>query len=613
MKKNSLKLYIVLNFLVVILLISVSIGALGFHVIREEIIEKAQYQVTNYMNAARILYENTAASMGRELSLLTRLDDIRGIRDKIGLDYLFLAGKEDISGLKSEVAREAAKGQEISGTRIVTYEELEEMGVEIARKIDTAPMALPEEMKPAENVRGDAMAIEYARPIYCDDGTFHGVLYGGKIINGSTDLVDNIRDLIFGEELYMSKPVGTVTIFQGGVRIATNVIKSDGERAIGTRVSSKVYDQVIVRGETWSDRALVVNDWYITAYEPISNIQGDTIGMLYVGILEQPFFDMAKKVFLMFFLIMSGSVILAVIISFLLAGAIVRPVRALVEGTAKISDGDLESRIKTDSLIEELRCLEMSFNEMAGNLDKREKDLVMANEKREMLNKRYLDLISFVSHELKGILASTILNAYSVRDGFLGMVNFKQRKALDSVTRNLDHLDATVKNFLNLSRIEKGDMGVNKRQMLVKEDMFDVAVDTFQKQASEKEMVMINNIPQDLSINADRDLLQVVANNLVSNAVKYGTPGGNIKIDARDKGDRVEISVYNDGRVLTEEEKSSLFKRFSRLHGPETKNAKGTGLGLFISREIVEKHGGAITVISGTSGNSFVFEIVKGG
>jgi two-component system, NtrC family, sensor kinase len=609
MKTRSLKLSMIYNFLIVILFMSVSIGFLGFNVIRKEIIEKAQHRVDSYMKSARVLYENMIFSTGKELSLLTRLDDVEEIRTRSGLDYLSIVEKQDFDRISSGIALRSLDGSEASGTRRISLRELEEMRSGLAEKMRTEVISATGDKDFEPYFLEDVMAMEYARPVLDDSGKVEKLLYGGRIINGRNEVVDTMRDIMFGEEVYSEKPVGTVTIFQGDVRIATNVVKRSGDRAVGTKVSPEVYEHVIGLGKNWSDRALVVSDWYLTAYEPIRDIDGDIIGMLYVGILEQPFFDMAKKVFLAFFTIVTGSVILALIISLLLAGSFVKPVKRLVEGTARISRGELDHRVNVDTSIEDLRWLEVSFNEMAESLESRNKDLVLAKEKREALNKRYLDLISFVSHELKGILSSTILNAYSVRDGFLGMVNFKQQKALDSITRNLDHLDATVKNFLNLSRIEKGDMGVSKKPVFIREEVFAVAVETFLKQILEKEMEIKNNIPAELSVPADRDLIQVVANNLVSNAVKYGSRGGKIEINSEDRKDKFKISVYNDGRALGENEIKSLFHRFSRLDAPETKNAKGTGLGLFISKEIVEKHGGTMYVEPGKDGNSFVFEI----
>ena len=118
--------------------------------------------------------------------------------------------------------------------------------------------------------------------------------------------------------------------------------------------------------------------------------------------------------------------------------------------------------VETETELKEINQLIESFNHMSEKLEEREKSLCITNEKLADLNKRYIDLIGFVSHELKGILASVVIHAYSVRDGFLGPLNEKQKKAMDAVTRNLDYLSATVKKFLNLGKIEKGELKANK-------------------------------------------------------------------------------------------------------------------------------------------------------
>jgi len=87
----------------------------------------------------------------------------------------------------------------------------------------------------------------------------------------------------------------TATIFQWDLRISTNVKTSDGTRAIGTCVSSDVYEKVLENGLNYIGRAFVVNAYYITAYEPIRNTKGTIIGILYVGLLEKKYLDYKIK------------------------------------------------------------------------------------------------------------------------------------------------------------------------------------------------------------------------------------------------------------------------------------------------------------------------------
>ena len=170
-----------------------------------------------------------------------------------------------------------------------------------------------------------------------------------------------------------------------------------------------------------------------------------------------------------------------------------------------------------------------AFNAMALGLKEREASLRISNEKLAAMNKSYIDLIGFVAHELKGILASAVMNAYAVRDGYLGLINFKQRKAIDSVTRNLDYLDATVKKFLNLGRVERGELSVNKTTLNLKKDVFDSSINSLAPMASKKGLKIANEISPELVVHADSDLMQIVANNLVSNAIKYSPDAGKIK------------------------------------------------------------------------------------
>ncbi|ETA68716.1 methyl-accepting chemotaxis protein [Methanolobus tindarius DSM 2278] len=114
-------------------------------------------------------------------------------------------------------------------------------------------------------------------------------LSGDYIVNDNFEIVDEIKNMVGG----------TATIFQiqsgEAVRISTNVIKADGSRAVGTTVSQPVYDAVVTDGETFYGRAWVVNAWYLTAYEPIKDNSGKTIGILYVGVLEEPFLEKMKE------------------------------------------------------------------------------------------------------------------------------------------------------------------------------------------------------------------------------------------------------------------------------------------------------------------------------
>ena len=613
MPARTLKNRILLSHLAIILLLGVSISVLGLYQRKINILARAQEQVTHDLKVAHTVYFGEMQKI-KEIFRLVSLDkDEQMLKELTGLDYVRIVKSTDQTQIKSEIVQEAFRmGREISGTRIISKEELLSFGEQLYAQAEIDIRFTAKAEPTTKKVIDKALAIEYAMPIY-EAGKLTKVLSAGNILNRDFKIVDRIRDFVFGDKIYKSKPVGTVTIFLDDTRISTNVLDSQGKRAIGTRVSQTVYDNVVTKGRTWLDRAFVVTNWYFSGYAPIRDIHGKIIGILYVGLLEQPFVDLLWSISLIFLGVIALAAGLAVIFSYILAYRVSKPLVDVVRATYKVSSGDLAYRAKIDANIGELNELAQSFNNMASKLQEREEKLQASNAKLEILNKSYLDLVGFVAHELKGMLSSVILNAYSVRDGFLGMINFKQRKAMDLVTRKLDYLSATVKNFLSLSRIEKGELAVRPRELFIKEDVFDYAIEEFIQAAALKQMEIVNNLRSGIKVYADLDLLVIVANNLIGNAVKYGASGGKIIIDALEQKERLEISVYNDGEPLSAGQQLGLFKRFSRVASAQTKIIQGTGLGLFITKEIIQKHGGRIWVESSVTGNAFHFEIVRGG
>lgn len=611
MKTNTLKQRILLAFAGIIIFLGVCILGLGTYVIKKDIIERAQVRVIRSLDSARTFYEEEINRIGQLLGIADLSTEPAVLKKKLRLDYFYKIPVGRALHSESEIVRTAAEqGRPLGGTRIIGSEELNAMNGGIRDraviKIEPTPKARPTDKTVLESV----MSKEFALPVYDDNGRVVEIAYAGRIVNRDFILVDRIRELVFGDEVYHDKPFGTVTIFQDDVRISTNVLNEEGHRAVGTRVSAEVYHAVVEEGRRWLDRAFVVTHWYKTAYEPIRTIDGDIIGILYVGILEEPYNAMAFRTLLGFVVVIVSASVIAFFISVLLAGSFLYPVTQLLSATRNMADGQLGQEVPS-SPIYELNELSQSFNEMSTRLKERERSLKLSNEKLTELNKSYLDLLGFVAHELKGLLSSAVINAYSLRDGFLGMINFKQKKAVDSICRNLDYLDATVKKFLNLSRLERGNLEINKTEFALGKEVFDYSIQTFAQLVKAKNMQVQNTINPDLTVKADMDLMQIVANNLVNNAVKYGTEGGQIRISARDEGQTVTVEVYNDSIPIPADKIGQLFKKFSRLDTPEKKKVKGTGLGLYITKQIIEAHGGSIAVEPKETGNAFILTLKK--
>jgi len=179
------------------------------------------------------------------------------------------------------------------------------------------------------------------------------------------------------------------------------------------------------------------------------------------------------------------------------------------------------------------------------------------------------------------------------------------------VARNLDYLTATVRKFLNLGVIERGQLQAHKRQIDLNKDVFEPSQDALSMIAAKKDIQIINNIPDDLQVSADGELMQIVANNLLSNAIKYGRPHGRVTISGTVTENTCSVEIFNESDPISEQDAQKLFKRFSRLDNEQTKREKGTGLGLYITQQIIKEHGGKIWVEPSERGNTFKFQIER--
>jgi len=488
---------------------------------------------------------------------------------------------------------------------ILSKERLELEGVELVDKC----------IRYGGELRG--MITGAAVPIM-DNGRLLGIIQMGALLNGATGIVDRIRETIFENEYYNEKPIGTATIFMGDLRISTNVVDDFGKRAIGTRVSEEVKEHVLEKKLPWTGRAWVVNAWYLSRYDPIEGPERNVIGMLYIGELEEKYLDMRRNtVELVLGIIMSGMLV-ALIISFLIIRNILVPIKKLSVAARSTSSGYLPHHVKVKTR-DEVGHLAESFNRMADDLRKHEQQLIQKqselesiNRECENTNKNYMEMLGFVSHELKNPLASAIMSLYTVKDGYLGKITKAQEKGLSSVAESLDYFQDMISNYLDLSRLEKGELYVDKEKIVLKLDVIDPILTALQREICEKNIKVESLVPKSAEVCADRDLLRIVYDNLLSNAIKYGFEGGSIQLELEEGENQFIMSVFNEGQGIPDDKMEMLFKKFSRIDISGLAGKKGTGLGLYICKEIIEAHGGKIWAESEVGRwAKFVFSLPK--
>jgi two-component system NtrC family sensor kinase len=613
----TLKTKLVVSFLVVVTITGVIAAIVGVRLIGEGIVRQAQEKVRLDLNSARVIYNHKLKDIEDVVSFTSIRGSIKNalsqenleilnqslgeVREKAGLDILTIADGTGRVVFRSSnpktygdsqtddelISRALSEKKIIASTQIVSQEELLKEGEDLARRARIALIYTPKAKPGQENEETSGMMLKAAAPIFDDNGLLIGALYGGNLINRNFELVDEIRNTVYQDARYKSKSEGTATIFQGNLRISTNVMDQNGERAIGTQVSAEVHEQVLDKGERWVDRAFVVNTWYITAYEPIRNIAGDVIGILYVGLQEQRFVDMKKNATLMFLGITVMGAIGSLIIAYFLATDLMKPIRLLVVASQELSKGNFSYRIEPVSQ-NELGELEKTFNFMASSLKERDDELKEQTQ-RQLIQSEKLASV--------GRLAAGV--AHQINNPLTGVLTYSslllRKKPEDDPER--EDLQVIVDETMRCREIVKDLLGFSKqtepqKQAVDINGIIKHALGLTKNQALLNRVKVITELHDQLiQIVVDGVQIQEVFLNIILNAIDAMPKGGELRITTDMKDDQfVQIRFADTGSGISPENLDKIFDPFFT-----TKDAsKGTGLGLAVVYGIIEKHRGKI-------------------
>jgi signal transduction histidine kinase len=217
--------------------------------------------------------------------------------------------------------------------------------------------------------------------------------------------------------------------------------------------------------------------------------------------------------------------------------------------------------------------------------------------RQKEVNQTMTDFLSVATHELKAPM--TVIKGYiaNVIDGEYGKVTEKVKEPLNTVMEQTDRLNNLVMDLLNVSRIDQGRISFDMKQVdLVK--TIEMLVKQYENQSKEKKISIVYEKPDSaLQLYADPGRVQEIMTNLIDNAVKY-SESGTVTIKHEVKGSKVATKVRDTGIGMSSEERSRLFQRFYRAQNDKTKTISGTGLGLWIIKQYIEKMGGSIEVDS---------------
>jgi signal transduction histidine kinase len=217
----------------------------------------------------------------------------------------------------------------------------------------------------------------------------------------------------------------------------------------------------------------------------------------------------------------------------------------------------------------------------------------LAEEKRQVR----FQFISVLGHELKAPLAAVEGFLQILRDGTAGNDPAVIASVVDRALARTEGMRKLIRDLLNLTRIESGQ----KRRELGPVDLREVAaaaIETVSAAAAGRGITITLEAPGTAPLTADRGEIEIIFNNLVSNAVKYNRPGGSVTVLIAPESTGWRIGVTDTGIGLTAEERARLFEEFVRIKNEKTRNIAGTGLGLSIVRKLAHLYGGDATVVS---------------
>jgi two-component system NtrC family sensor kinase len=662
-KVRSIKIKLLFLFIVFIVAINLMFSFLGVKLIGNAVIKQAQDKVKHDLASAWLVYNETLNHVkeiivytarregivevmhkGDRNTLSNYLSNIKNeykfgflsVTDKNGKVIIRVGKHKVIGDYKSadEIVSRALNKEIAAGTQILPASELMKETPELAGKsfIRLVPTLKAVPTKETELV--DGMALKSAAPILGKDGKLLGVIYGGVLLNRNFEIVDRIKDTVFKGIKYKGKDSGTATIFQKDVRITTNVKDDKGERAIGTRIAEEVYKKVLIQGEAWIDRAFVVNDWYITAYEPIKNINGNIIGILYVGMLESPYKEIKAKLLLSYFRISVLVLLIFTVFAFFIANTIVKPLKHMAISAEKIANGNLDIEVEASSG-DEIGLLADSFNRMTSNLKKSYKELTEFNkmleqkvkERTEELKKAQDYLIQSEKLTSLGQMAAGV--AHEVNNplsGVLVYIKFMLKKLSGNSLKTEETVDYLQKMDVEITRCTRIirnllDFSRQSTPSLRMTDVNEIILQTLSMVEHQAQMVnvkIIKELGQNLpDIMADGEQLQQVFTNLILNGIQAmeekgsgngadgappeGVPGSLIirtascvlkELEKEIKS--IKIEVIDSGTGIARENLQKLFTPFFTTK----KKSKGVGLGLAVVYGIIERHKGKIEVES---------------
>jgi signal transduction histidine kinase len=597
------------------------------HQFLARILENTQEQLVSLTNSAR--FQDVLGQQGYADGSLVGL--LKEAAKEHGFDFLYVVG-DDGQIVASEyrmasssirwnwpIIMSALGGRSKTSIDLFEPRELFAISPELAQRahIEIIPTVGSAPTTVTEETRG--LVLQSASALTLPDGR-RAALVGGILLNQNLGFVDTINDLIYHGSGLPEGSQGTVTLFLDDVRVSTNVRLFKNQRAIGTRVSAPVRAAVLDHGQTWLGAAFVVNDWYISGYEPILDSYGRRVGMLYAGFLEKPFTDAKRQTLIEIGLSFLVAVTATVPLFLRWAARIFKPLERMTGTIVRVESGDLGARTNDVERNDEIGRVAFHLNQLLDQLqqhdtelrkwneelnqrvDERTNKLQLANQQLEAATKQLImseklaaigEITAGVAHEINNPIAVMQGNLEVIHElmGSKAEAAKMEFRLIDEQLRRMGEIVTRLLQFAKPQEYagysEQYDVAsiVTDTLPLV-EHLLNKTTITVEKEYRASRLVSMN-----------RTELQQVLVNLMVNAIHAMPDGGRLTLRTfdRDEGGRpgVVIEVADTGAGMSPDIMQRIFDPFFT-----TKRREGTGLGLSISQMLVTRQGGKISLES---------------
>lgn len=619
--KSSLRFKLAFGLLLIVFLMGALSLYLGVNSINRNVIREAYDNVRNSLRAINDLYQEEINKRAKIIEYLSRTSEIVNatasgnreylyeklvqIKEEFGFDIVnvvrpdgtILVRANNFSAYGDSVANYKYihwvinNRKPAAGTGVLGYENIKNEGSELANKTLINIIPTPRARSQNREFEERALVLKTVSPIF-QQKRMVGILYAAVLLNNNDRFVDRFKKLIFKEEKIKGKDVGTTTIFLDDVRVATNVTDKSGRRAVGTLVSEEVYRQVFEKGQDWLGKAFVVNDWYLSGYTRLTDIEGMPVGMLYVGILEEKFNSILRRTTLSYFLVIFLMTGVSLYMATYLVNLYTRPINHVIKATAEIARGNYHQLEISPEESEEIKELEEHFNEMVRAIEERDNRLRELAEKTILRSEKLASigrLASGIAHEINNPLTGILTYSSLLLEELKGTPYEEDLKTIKDETLRCRKI---VRGLLDFARDYKPEKVSTNLNNLIEESL-----QLLEKHVNFQNIKIVKNLDPDLpEVKVDADEFRSVINNLAVNAADAMPNGGQLTISTSfdPSTKQVIIKVADTGVGISEENLKRIFEPFFTTK----EKGKGTGLGLAMTYGVIKRHNGTIEVKS---------------